>query len=75
MGLSSEQHPPGTNYQHRWQGFVPALKQAFEINQRPFRVRGGGKRNLEVRLDGVEGFAEEGGDGRGHEGIILCKQT
>ena len=54
------------------QRFIPAFEQALETHQRPFRVGGGGERGLEVRLDGGEGFAEEGGDGvqRVHEVII-----
>ena len=51
--------------------FVAAFQQTFEINQRTFRVGGRGEGGLEVRLDGVEGFAKEGGEGGGHEVIIL----
>ena len=53
------------------QRFIAAFEEAFEINQGTFWVRGGGERSLEVRLDGGEGFVEEGGEGEGHEGIIL----
>ena len=44
------------------QGFITALEETFKINQRTFRVRGRGERDLEVRFDGIERVAEEGGD-------------
>ena len=50
---------------------IPAFEETFEINQGTFRVRGGGERGLEMRFDGVEGFAKEGCEGVVHEGIIL----
>lgn len=41
---------------------VPAFEETFKINERTFRVRGGGEGGLEMRFDGVEGFAEDIGD-------------
>jgi hypothetical protein len=48
-------------------GLVPAFEEAFEINERTFRVSGGGKGGLEMRLDDGEGVAEEGGESVMHK--------
>ena len=44
------------------QNGLVAFEQALQIDQRPLRVGSGSEGGLKVRLDGGEGFSEEGGD-------------